>query len=218
MNYIIDLIILLFIVFLVFLGVHRGLVLTLCGLLAVIVAFVGASFIAPVVSPAVTEIVEPHISNILEAQVNELVDENNGSFPLDDTLKEFGFYEDLVVRIDDAVTERVDETRADIVDALAQIVTETLVYFGIFLLSFIIILLIWSMLSRALDLVARLPVLNFCNRAGGGILGGIKAIIFLFIAAWLVQYLGQLIPESTVQSTYLLKFFMQTNPFDLFGL
>lgn len=218
MNYIIDLIILLFIIFLVFLGAHRGLVLTLCGLLAVIVAFVGASFIAPAFAPAITEIVEPHVSNIIEAQVTETIAENDGNFPLADTLKDFGFYDSLVERIDTAVTQRVDDTAADIVDALSQTITETMVYFGLFLLSFIIILLIWSMLSRALDLVARLPVLNFFNRAGGAIFGAVKACIFLFVAAWLVQYLGHLIPESTVQSTYLLKFFMQTNPFDLIGL
>lgn len=215
MNYIIDLVILLFILLLVFHGANRGLVMTLCGLVAIIVAFVGASISADYFSPAVTELVEPHISNIIEAELGDAFDTAGDSALLEATLKDFGFYDEVITRIDDAVGEHMDGVSTTVVSALSQIVSETLAHLCVFLISFAIILLVWAMVSRALDLVARLPILNEFNTVGGAILGFIKACLFLFVLAWLVQYLGQFIPESTVRSTILLKFFMETNPMTL---
>ena len=40
-------------------GAHRGFILSLCGLLAVLVAFVGASFAARTLSPMVADALEP---------------------------------------------------------------------------------------------------------------------------------------------------------------
>ena len=82
-------------------------------------------------------------------------------------------------------------------------------------MAFVLILLVWRLISGALDLVARLPVLHFLNKTGGAIFGLLQACILLFVAAWLAQYLGNWIPEETVQKTWLLQFFMRTNPVEL---
>ena len=49
----------------------------------------------------------------------------------------------------------------------------------------------------------------------GGLFGLIQGCILLFVAAWLIQFSGHLIPEETVEQTRLLRFFMDTNPFAL---
>lgn len=218
MNYIIDLFIVLFILLLVFQGAHRGLVLTLCGLVAIFVAFFGASITANHFAPAVTELVEPHISNVLEAELGEALGGHGDSDTLLQALTQFGLYEDLALRIEDVVSQRMTSVSTSLLNTLSQAVAESVSYYGIFLVSFAIILLIWAMISRALDLVVNLPILNELNVAGGAIIGFFKACIFLFVVAWLVQYLGHLIPQATVEETYLLKFFILTNPFDLVGL
>ena len=81
-----------------------------------------------------------------------------------------------------------------------------------------------SLISSALDLagtvlnlVARLPGLHTLNRTGGAILGLLKGCAVLFLCAWVLRYLGSVIPEETVEQTHLLKFFMTTNPFTLLG-
>jgi len=35
------------------------------------------------------------------------------------------------------------------------------------------------------------------------------------VAAWLLQFFGHVLPESLVNQTHLLKFFMTTNPLSL---
>ena len=54
-----DLIIVAILILFAALGAHRGLILSLCGLLAVVVAFVGASFVARTLSPMVADALEP---------------------------------------------------------------------------------------------------------------------------------------------------------------
>ena len=45
--------------------------------------------------------------------------------------------------------------------------------------------------------------------------GLIQGCIILFLAAWLLQFFGGILPRDAVENTYLLKFFMSTNPFSL---
>ena len=98
---------------------------------------------------------------------------------------------------------------------MAAAIAQSAAYLILFLVGFAVILLAWKLLSRALDLVARLPGLHFLNKTGGAVFGLIQACILLFIAAWLLQFFGQALPRELVDQTVLLKFFMNTNPFSL---
>ena len=60
--------------------------------------------------------------------------------------------------------------------------------------------------------MAHLPGLHFLNKTGGALLGLVKGCAILFLCAWVLRYLGKVIPEETVEQTRLLKFFMTTNP------
>src|SRR5699024_6934825 len=101
--------------------------------------------------------------------------------------------------------------------AVAAAIAQSAAYLILFLLGFFLILLAWRLLSRALDLVARLPGLHFLNKTGGALFGLVQGCIILFVAAWLLQFFGQVLPRELVEQTVLLKFFMTTNPFSLLG-
>ena len=88
-------------------------------------------------------------------------------------------------------------------------------YLILFLLGFALILIAWKLISHALDLVARLPGLHFLNKTCGALFGLVQACVLLFVAAWLLQFFGHVLPESLVNQTHLLKFFMTTNPLSL---
>ena len=62
---------------------------------------------------------------------------------------------------------------------------------------------------------ARLPGLHFLNKTCGALFGLVQACVLLFVAAWLLQFFGHVLPESLVNQTHLLKFFMTTNPLSL---
>ena len=82
----------------------------------------------------------------------------------------------------------------------------------LFVAGFVIVLVAWTVFSHALDLVARLPGLHFLNKTGGALLGLVKGCAILFLCAWVIHYLGHIIPEETVEQTHPSKFFLTTNP------
>ena len=211
-------------------GARRGLILSLCGLLAFVVAFLGASFAARTLSPVVADALEPRFAAAIEEQLNESIRQqaeageaavlSPDDVPLEgvlDALREMGFYETLINTVDRAVESGMTAVAASAAAAVAAAIARSAAYLILFLLGFFLILLAWRLLSRALDLVARLPGLHFLNKTGGALFGLVQGCIILFVAAWLLQFFGQMLPRELVEQTVLLKFFMTTNPFSLLG-
>ena len=211
-------------------GARRGLILSLCGLLAFVVAFLGASFAARTLSPVVADALEPRFAAAIEEQLNESIRQqaeageaavlSPDDVPLEgvlDALREMGFYETLINTVDRAVESGMTAVAASAAAAVAAAIAQSAAYLILFLLGFFLILLTWRLLSRALDLVARLPGLHFLNKTGGALFGLVQGCIILFVAAWLLQFFGQMLPRELVEQTVLLKFFMTTNPFSLLG-
>ena len=205
-------------------GAHRGFILSLCGLLAVLVAFVGASFAARTLSPMVADALEPKFASAIEEQLNasiqqQVAEEGSAALSPDDVpldgvlnaLREMGFYETLINTVDKAMTSVAASAAAAVAAAIAQ----SAAYLILFLLGFALILIAWKLISHALDLVARLPGLHFLNKTCGALFGLVQACVLLFVAAWLLQFFGHVLPESLVNQTHLLKFFMTTNPLSL---
>ncbi len=211
-------------------GARRGLILSLCGLLAFVVAFLGASFAARTLSPVVADALEPKFAAAIEEQLNESIRQqaeageaavlSPDDVPLEgvlDALREMGFYETLINTVDRAVESGMTAVAASAAAAVAAAIAQSAAYLILFLLGFFLILLAWRLLSRALDLVARLPGLHFLNKTGGALFGLVQGCIILFVAAWLLQFFGQMLPRELVEQTVLLKFFMTTTPFSLLG-
>ena len=219
----------------VVLGAKRGLVLSLCGLLGVLVAFTGASVLARTLSPMVADALEPRFASAIEEQLNEQIAQSveegtagaeeqltPDSLPLQDVLnalRDMGFYESLVESVNHAVENGMTEVAASAAAKVAAAIAQSVAYLILFLVGFVVILILWKVVSRALNLVARLPVLHFLNKSLGAVFGLLQGCIILFVAAWAIQFMGGLIPAETVEQTVLLKFFMTTNPMSLlFGL
>ena len=211
-------------------GARRGLILSLCGLLAFVVAFLGASFAARTLSPVVADALEPRFAAAIEEQLNESIRQqaeageaavlSPDDVPLEgvlDALREMGFYETLINTVDRAVESGMTAVAASAAAAVAAAIAQSAAYLILFLLGFFLILLAWRLLSRALDLVARLPGLHFLNKTGGALFGLVQGCIILFVAAWLLQFFGQMLARELVEQTVLLKFFMTTTPFSLLG-
>ena len=211
-------------------GARRGLILSLCGLLAFVVAFLGASFAARTLSPVVADALEPRFAAAIEEQLNESIRQqaeageaavlSPDDVPLEgvlDALREMGFYETLINTVDRAVESGMTAVAASAAAAVAAAIAQSAAYLILFLLGFFLILLAWRLLSRALDLVARLPGLHFLNKTGGALFGLGQGCIILFVAAGLLQFFGQMLPRELVEQTVLLKFFMTTTPYSLLG-
>lgn len=220
-----DLIIAAVLVIFMLMGRRKGFILTLCGLLAVFVAFVGAAFLSDLMCEPVGDLIRP----MLEQSVSQALDQMAGQSVqtgrmytnpyLTPELAVASLEESGLYRIFGEVLTRALEKGAlqgqgggVISAAIAAYLAREVARIILFVLAFVVILLVWFMLSHALDLAFRLPVLSTVNAALGGVLGLVKGGLVVFIAVWLLR---EHIPAQVVENTFLLKFFCQTSPLTL---
>ena len=141
-------------------GAHRGFILSLCGLLAVLVAFVGASFAARTLSPMVADALEPKFASAIEEQLNasiqqQVAEEGSAALSPDDVpldgvlnaLREMGFYETLINTVDKAVENGMTSVAASAAAAVAAAIAQSAAYLILFLLGFALILIAWKSVS-----------------------------------------------------------------------
>lgn len=209
-------------------GYSRGFILTLCGFLAVFVAFIGASILSNALAEPVAKVIEPAIASSIHDTVSsyfqrapeaEATSQDEADWlaqlPLEEVLeplRESRFFQGFVETFQQAVDDEAAGLAAHAVQALAHYVAVQLARSVLFLLAFAAVLIAWTLLSRALDLVARLPVLNTLNRWAGGAVGLCRGGLLVFIALWLLR---NAIPPEAADHTFLLPLFLRFDPLAL---
>lgn len=229
MNYIIyDVIIAAVLLFFLWLGYRKGFVLTLCSLLAVFVALIGACVLSNALAEPAAKAVEPVVAERIQESLTEAikstefvsVDGGVAQSPEEvalagviEHLKETKLFQGFADAFQKAVDSGVAEVTTNAAQSLAHFVAVQIARIVIFAVAFLAVLIAWSVLSHALDLVAKLPVLSTVNAWGGGAVGLLKGALVLFIAGWLLR---DSLPPDTVKKTYLLKFFCTVSPLSFF--
>ena len=216
-------------------GYRKGFVLTLCGFLAIFVAFIGASLVSNMLAGPVSQaipMIESSIHQVVTDQVQtdasaSLPAVEDGSASVPDESSQEPSLEELLAELSqskffrgfaDAIQKSIDQglvaATANATRIISDYIARQIAQIVLFLVSFILILVLWYFLSHALDLAFRLPVLSTLNRWSGGILGLLKGALLVFIACQLLK--GSFIPQQAMEQTYLLHFFCTVNPLSFF--
>ena len=230
MNYILfDLAILAVLALFLWRGYAKGFILTLCGFLAIFVALIGASILSNALAEPVAKTMEPVIAHRIQDALAQAIEETDfisvdGSIvqtpeelPLHEVIQqltESKLYQNFAASFQAAVDSGAAEITTNAARSIAHFAAVQIARTVIFAVSFFALLIAWFFLSHALDLVAKLPVLNSVNQLAGGAVGLAKGVLLLFIAAWLFK--DSFVPPEAVEQTYLLKFFCTVNPLSLF--
>ena len=209
-------------------GYKKGFVLTLCGFLAVFVAFIGATLIsnalAKPVAQAIVPMIESGIHDTLTQSIQETAPDASApvlpeELPLSDileALQDSPIFHSLAEAFQQAVDEGVETVATSAAQALAEYIAIQIARTVLFILAFAAVLVAWFFLSHALDLAFKLPVLSTLNHWAGAGVGLIKGGLILFIAAWLLK--GSFIPSQAIENTFLLNFFCTSSPFSLLAM
>lgn len=219
MSYLVfDLIIVIVLVLSAWRGAKRGLIFTLCGLLAVVVALVGANLAANALTPRVADALEPRLTAAIQEQLGAaaaqsapteeaLLGEENPLSGILGMIQGTEIYQSVVEGITGAVEEGVAEVTATLGGVIARAIAESVAHGVLYFISFAVILLAWFLCAHLLDFVCNLPVLSSLNTAGGLILGLARGGLIVLAAAWLCCTFLNLIPKETVEESIVLKYF-----------
>lgn len=92
-------------------------------------------------------------------------------------------------------------------------VTEAFYYQAIaFVLLFIGVRILWSILGSSLDFLASLPLLNIVNRWLGGAFGIVKVYVAIFLLLNLVAFVPHAAAQQTVSESTLAQTIVQDTP------
>ena len=183
-------------------GARKGLLKSLMGVVIVVVALIGASFVADALTP------------ILEESIHEKLN-------LQDTanaeamLSAFHFSGESLQQLVEEIMAQVAETGQSLLSAVTDSVTHSIAYAAVYLVAFLALLLGLWLLSQPLHLAAKLPGLRTLNALGGGALGLLWGALLVFAAVWLLLRFDWVLTAEMVENSYLLYFFAHNSPLSL---
>ena len=191
-------------------GTKKGLLKSLAGVVIVIAAFIGASFIADALAEPVAQWLQP----VLEDYVQEKL-APEGTNDAAALLEAFHFSGEQLEQMLQEVLTKVSETGSSVLSAVGESVSYSIAYAATYLVAFLVLLLALWLLSQPLHLAAKLPGLRTLNALGGAALGLVWGALLVFLAVWLMQKFNWLITPEMVEESTLLHFFATNSPISL---
>ena len=209
-----DLVILGLLVYWCVMGFRRGLILSLCSLLAVVVALAGGWYLANHAYEPLAERLEPIILPVVNERADEAISsEASGLVPSEETASDqaatnqssSGPLSILSGSLQNQVGQQLENFKNNAVQQLAASIAQTVAKAVLFLVGFLVVLLVWNILFHALHLGAKLPGLHLLNKVLGGAFGLVKGVLLLMVAQWLLCDLLGWIPSEIAQQSHLLS-------------
>lgn len=196
-EYIFDIIILALLALFGWRGWAKGLVLSLCGLAAVFVAFFAAQFLSDQFCEPVGNILRPIIVQTVRgagAEPETNPENPEAVYTVDDLVKsiqEKGLFEGFSAFLDQAADQKLpQDSHLTPLEALAGYLSKAAARALLFGVVFFGVMLAWFLASHALDLAFHLPILAEVNTIGGLLVGLIKGSLLTVVLVWLAQVAG----------------------------
>ena len=219
MPYLFDILIIAVLALFAWRGAAKGLILSLCGLAAIFVAFFAAQFVSDTFCQPVGSIIRPIITQRLSELVPGARHDTgetepdaappDSSYTMDDlvaSIQEEGLFKGFSSFLEEGVKNNAVEEngRTSPLEALASYLARAIARALLFGIVFFGGLLTWFLVSHALDLAFKLPILAEANLAGGLAVGLIKGVLFTIVLVWMGQVAGVVPnpPESPVVSLF----------------
>lgn len=198
------------------LGIRQGFLQSLARVAIVIVALLGAAWLAQHLADPAAKWLEPVLTEKLQQQMSgQPAAADDPSLAAAGILETFGFSGDTLDEMVRSVTEKAQEVGQTLLSAVVSTVLRSVAYAVVYLVSFLLLLLLLRLLLAPLHLFTKLPGVHGINAALGGALGLVKGALLLFFTVWLLRRLQLWITPELISQTYILRFFAEHSPMEL---
>lgn len=198
MKYLLDAAVILIFLLCVAIGHKRGFIKTVTGIVALVAGLLGASlFCGPAAELVYDKAVAPSIVTTVDTKLEEL--EGREIERLDAAYQEFpAVVKNLLAQVGiedvDDLAQKMPEggqnSAGESVNSLIRPLLLPLIKAVCSLLLFLIVYIVASILLRALNLVAKLPLLKQLNKTLGLIGGAVAGVLWSLLAVTLMQILA----------------------------
>lgn len=211
-------------------GYKKGLIMGVGALLAITVSVYGANLLATAFSYDIIPALRPFAAGYMEQQI----DAENGAmarmgwkdseYSAEDLLaqhperrEEFcqscyealGVHESAAKLMAADAVKYEDENGSGVVNAVIQIFSEKACYIACFILGFLLILILLTVIGNLPNLSYKIPNLDILNDVGGTLLGIAEGVAFCMLLVWALRFTGKIIGEDTLDSSWLAAKFIK---------
>lgn len=198
------------------LGVRQGFLQSLARVAIVIVALLGAAWLAEHLADPAAKWLEPMLTEKIQQQMDgQGAAADDPSLAAAGLLETFGFSGEALDKLVERATEKAQEVGQTLLSAVVSTVLRSVAYAVVYLVSFLLLLLLLRLLLAPLHLFTKLPVVHGINAVMGGALGLVKGALLLFFAVWLLRRFQIWITPELISQTYILRFFAEHSPMEL---
>ncbi len=232
MKAIIDLVLLGILIICTWNGYKKGLIMGIGSIICIIVSIYGANLLANTFSYDVVPALRPFATGYIESTigsrdsaVTKRMGWENYSYSVEDLLSQYPerrteycteCYKEL--GIDTATAESMakkavtyaEESGGTIHAAIGQTLCETISFAGCFLLAFLLIIIILTVIGNLPNLSFKLPRLDLLNDISGAVLGLMTGLAFCLVLVWALKFTGMIIGKETLTSTVLGRWMMNS--------
>lgn len=209
-------------------GYKKGLIMGIFSLLAFVISVYGANLVSQTYSGEVVDALRPFASGFVD--VNIVDKEIRPAMGIEDTALSTADYFALYpgretefctmiyqkMGIFDATSEQMAaeamtwarENNVSVTDAAVEVLCRRISFVGAFLLSFLMILIVLTVLGNIPNISFKIPNLDALNDIGGAIMGVAQGVCLLLVFGWALKFTGMLIPQETLSETFLVPWFM----------
>ena len=207
-------------------GYKKGLIMGIFSILAFVISVYGANLLAETYSVEVVDALRPFASGFVEVNiVDKTVRPAMGATELSISdffaqnpgrETEFGVMTYEEIGIFDATSEQMAEeavayareTGTDLIDAVVEVLCIRISYVATFLLVFLMILIVLTVIGNLPNISFKIPNFDALNDIGGAVMGFIQGVCLLLIFSWALKFTGLLLPQETLSETFLVSWFM----------
>lgn len=223
MKAIIDLILVGILAICIWSGYKKGLIMGVGGVLCIIVSIYGANLLANTFSHDIVPALKPFATGYTEKLISG---EDSPVLKQMGWTEEARSVEDLLAAqpaqrapfcaacyralgVSDAAAEVMarravtyaEETGSSVWTAVGQILCETVSYAACFVLAFLLLIIILTVIGNLPNLNYKLPSFDLVNDIGGAVLGLVTGLMFCVIVVWALKFMGMILGGETLSST-----------------
>lgn len=227
----IDILILIILVHGAWSGYKKGLIMGVTGALVLVVAVYGANLLSNAFAYDVVPALKPFAGGYVEGQLDaeggvleSLGWENEEGYSLEDLLSRHedekddfaaACYENIGIApaaaevMGKAAAEHAAEEEVTLVDAVTEELCRRVSYVGCFVLAFLMIAIVLTVVINLPNLSYKIPHLDIANDIAGTLLGLVTAAAYAAVLVWALKFLGMIIGEGVLEDSILGGWFLE---------
>ncbi|MBR6115812.1 MAG: CvpA family protein [Oscillospiraceae bacterium] len=228
MRTILSLVFLIILVYCGWSGYKKGLIMGIFSIIAFVISVYGANLLAVTYSGEVVDALRPFASGFVEVNVVDktvrpamgldAVNLSTADFFAQNpgrekefcvlTYRSMGIFDATSEQMADEAVAYARDNGADILDAVVEVLCMRISFVGAFLLAFLMVLILLTVIGNIPNISFKIPNLDAVNDIGGAILGVAQGVCLLLVVGWALKFTGLLIPQETIENTFLVPWFM----------